>query len=75
MDMLPMDMLPEVPNISELIAKVSRNSGSLGELPVPVNSLVGHAQENLASEFYKRLIDWINDFDAKLDDATTVNSR
>jgi len=46
-------------------------------LPVqgPRNPLVDAAAANYASEFYKRLVDWINGFDATLDQAHEVGVR
>jgi hypothetical protein len=42
---------------------------------IPPSPLVLAAQNNLASEFYTRLVKWINDFDAGLDEAHEVGVR
>lgn len=45
------------------------------EITIPPNPLVVAANQNLASEFYKRLAKWINDFDAALDQEHEVGVR
>ncbi len=42
---------------------------------VPRNPLVVASDANMASEFHKRLVKWINDFDATLDQAHEVGVR
>jgi len=42
---------------------------------IPTNPLVVAVQANYASEFYKRLMKWITDFDAALDQAHEVGVR
>jgi hypothetical protein len=39
------------------------------------NPLITNAESNYASEFHKRLVKWINDFDASLDDKHEVGVR
>ena len=41
---------------------------------IPPNPLVVAAEANQASEFHKRLVEWINDFDAKLDQEHEVGA-
>lgn len=41
----------------------------------PTNPLVTQAEANLASEFYKRLLKWIEDFDRSLDQEHEVGVR
>jgi hypothetical protein len=45
------------------------------EIKFAPNPLVVAAEQNLASEFYKRLVQWINDFDATLDEEHEVGVR
>jgi len=45
------------------------------DFPVITNPLVAAAESNYASEFHKRLVAWINQFDADLDDAHAVGVR
>ena len=45
------------------------------DLRIPPNPLIVAAQANYASEFHKRLVKWINDFDAELDQAYEVGVR
>jgi hypothetical protein len=45
------------------------------ELRIPPNPLVVAAQANYASEFHARLLKWISDFDAELDQAHEVGVR
>ena len=42
---------------------------------LPPNALIVNAESNYASEFYKRLIKWINDFNASLDEKHEVGLR
>lgn len=42
---------------------------------LPPNPLIVAVEENLASEFYKRVVKWIADFDAALDQAHEVGVR
>lgn len=45
------------------------------DIKIPPNPLVAEARANYASEFHERLIKWINDFDASLDQANEVGIR
>ncbi|MGB3515567.1 MAG: DUF6173 family protein [Elainellaceae cyanobacterium] len=45
------------------------------EIQIPRNPLITHAESNYASEFHKRLVKWINDFDASLDNEHEVGIR
>jgi hypothetical protein len=54
-----MPRLPEIPRLSE----------------IPRNPLITNAESNYASEFHKRLVKWINDFDASLDEKHEVGIR
>jgi hypothetical protein len=47
----------------------------LPEIIPPTNRLVTHAENNYASEFHKRLVEWINNFDASLDEKHEVGIR
>ena len=47
----------------------------LKEIKTPPNPLVVAAQANYASEFHRRLVKWINDFDATLDESHDVGVR
>src|SRR4051812_2554532 len=42
---------------------------------IPTNPLIVTANQNLASEFHKRLMEMITEFDASLDDAHEVGVR
>ncbi len=44
-------------------------------MPEIRNPLLDHAVANYASEFHKRLVDWIGRFDAELDEAHEVGVR
>jgi hypothetical protein len=44
------------------------------QMPKP-NALIVNAESNYASEFHKRLMKWINDFNASLDDKHEVGLR
>jgi hypothetical protein len=48
---------------------------ALPRIEVPPSPLVTAAQANLASEFHRRLVEWINSFDAALDQAHEVGVR
>ena len=43
--------------------------------PIARNPLIVNAEDNFASEFHKRLVKWINDFDATLDEQHEVGVR
>ena len=45
------------------------------DVKIPRNPLVDVAEANYASEFHKRLVKWIGDFDAALDQAHEVGVR
>jgi len=47
----------------------------LSEIKIPINPLIIAERQNRASEFYKRLAEWINDFDAALDQEHEVGVR
>jgi len=49
--------------------------GALPEIKMAPNPLVVAAEANYASEFHKRLVKWINDFDSTLDEAHEVGVR
>lgn len=40
-----------------------------------LDDLTGHAESNLASEFYKKLRDWLVDFDKSLDEQHEIGIR
>lgn len=42
---------------------------------IPPNPLIENMQKNYASEFYKRLVQWINQYDAELDQEHDVGVR
>jgi Family of unknown function (DUF6173) len=44
-------------------------------LTIPKNAVVAAMEANHASEFYERLMQWFNDFDASLDQAHEVGVR
>jgi hypothetical protein len=45
------------------------------EIQIPRNLLVENVQDNYASEFYRRLAEWISDFDNSLDNDSEVGVR
>ena len=45
------------------------------EIRLPVSPLVAVTEANYASEFHKRLVKWINGFDAALDESHEVGAR
>jgi hypothetical protein len=45
------------------------------EIKIPRNLLVENVQDNYASEFYRRLVEWISDFDNSLDNDSEVGVR
>ena len=48
----------------------------LAEIPgIPIRALFSVVDPNLASEFYKRLVKWISDFDKSLDNEHEVGVR
>ncbi len=54
------------------------DSGRMPDLhlpDIPRNPLMVTAEANYASEFHKRLVKWIGDFDASLDQAHEVGVR
>src|SRR5271167_685752 len=61
------------PHLSELFVRPSIPDFRMPE--IPPNPLVVAVQANYASEFYKRLMKWITDFDASLDQAHEVGVR
>lgn len=68
--------MTEIPDFSDLLPKIP--SYQMPELRMPVipeNPLVTATQSNYASEFHKRLVAWINEFDASLDNAHEVGVR
>jgi hypothetical protein len=70
----PISMLEQqMANIEQMvnIEKMTR----LPEIIPPTNRLVTHAEDNYASEFHKRLVKWINNFDASLDEKHEVGIR
>ncbi len=44
-------------------------------IEIPKNPLVVGQEANYASEFHRRLVEWIDDFDATLDEAHEVGVR
>lgn len=71
--------MADVPDPSWLTPKLPdflglTNSRTI-EIPPIRNVLVENAQANYASQFYRRLVKWINDFDASLDDQHEVGIR
>ncbi len=45
------------------------------EIQIPRNVLVENVEDNYASEFYRRLAEWISDFDNSLDNDSEVGVR
>lgn len=62
------------PDISRLVPKMPEPY-RFTMPPIPRNPLVELAEDSYASEFHKRLISWIMDFDASLDGAHEVGVR
>ena len=57
------------------LRSVSRQM-TIPQLPdIPPNPLIVAAQANYASEFHKRLLKWVADFDASLDQAHEIGVR
>lgn len=48
---------------------------ALPDIEIPPSPLIVAARANLAGEFQRRLVEWINDFDAGLDQAHEVGVR
>jgi len=64
--------------MSELISDMLYSSivtGKVPEIRIPPNPLIVAANANQASEFYKRIMEMITDFDATLDEAHDVGVR
>jgi hypothetical protein len=56
-------------------ADVHQRMQRIPRIPELRNPLVENVERNLASEFYKKLVQWINEFDASLDNAHEVGVR
>jgi Family of unknown function (DUF6173) len=85
-----MPLNPNNDPISKLLKQQTMNIEKMPNLPPPLpmprqpkieiipsstNRLVTHAEDNYASEFHKRLVKWINNFDASLDEKHEVGIR
>lgn len=58
------------------IPKINLNVPTIEHLqPIERPQFVKNAEQGIASEFYKRLVKWINDFDSALDDEHEVGVR
>lgn len=68
-DMMRKAMQPIMPPIPALMAQTK-------PLPeIPRSPLVTNVEANYASEFHKRLVKWVSDFDASLDEEHEVGAR
>ncbi len=70
---LPQINLPQIamPDFSSMIPRPFE----FPEIRIPTNPLVSTMEANYASEFHKRLVKWINDFNASLDNEHEVGVR
>ncbi len=59
---------PKTPNQFDILSP-------LRGLTIPPNPLAENVRGNLASEFHRRLVEWINEFNSSLDDAHEVGVR
>jgi len=73
--------MTDVPDLASLIPQIpSYDIPNLGMLDlrmpeIPESPLVTSVRANYASEFYRRLVTWISEFDASLDPAHEVGVR
>jgi hypothetical protein len=67
------DLKPLIPQIPKLYVRPTIPDFKMPE--IPRNPLLVAAEANYASEFYTRLVKWITDFDAKLDQENEVGVR
>lgn len=61
-----------LPDPNDPIKEMLKNMGSI---KAPPNPLIEAQQKELASEFHKRLVEYINEFDSKLDQEHEVGMR
>lgn len=61
-----------LPRIEDPMAEMIRK---MGPIKIPPNPLITAVEEELASEFHKRLVDYINEFDEQLDQEHEVGMR
>jgi hypothetical protein len=69
----------DIPDYSKFVTSLSKSSPipslHVPALPIVRNPLIESAEANYASEFHQRLEEWINDFDASLDEEHEVGVR
>lgn len=73
--------MADIPDMTKLLANMPDiNLSGLANVPIKImpiqkSVLVESAQANYASEFHERLVKWINNFDASLDEKHEVGIR
>ena len=69
------DLAKQLAKMPDLKLGLAEPVFKMPDIQIPPNPLVTATQANLASEFYERLMEWIRDFDASLDEAHEVGVR
>ena len=70
--------MADIPDFSKLAPRLPDlrlSPPHLPEFKIPPNALITSVEANYASEFYKRLVAWIMDFDKSLDPEHEVGVR
>lgn len=70
-----MENFPSASILDSLAWKIKVPEFKMPNIPAFTNPLVTYTQNNLASQFYRRLTKWIADFDAGLDPQHEVGIR
>ena len=71
-----MPQQPDFGGIGRNLADLSRSLSPTFQMPdIEPSPLVTNVTQNYASEFHKRLVKWVNDFDAALDHNYEVGVR
>lgn len=65
--------LPDPPDLSRLVPRPP--TFLVPDFKIPTNPLVTNAEANYASEFHRRLVEWINKFNQSLDQEHEVGVR
>jgi len=69
------DLSKALANFKDLALSAVVPDIRMPNIRIPKNPLITVAEGNYASEFHKRLVKWINDFDASLDEMHEVGVR
>ena len=67
--------LPDFSKLVPVLTDLRLAEPSFPRIEIPPNPLITNVQANLASEFYERLVKWVNDFDKSLDQEHEVGVR